>query len=266
MQVGLGEPVALREAGVAQAERPVDQPAEQFLVAAAGGGLGHQRDGDVVGVGVPVAAAGGEEQALVGDVVEQVPGVEDVVRVGRDDGAEGRGVAVVRQPAGVLEELAECHGRPGRREVGEALPEGVVQAEGPAVDQPERDGAAERLGDAGDPHVVVGARCARLPHLGDTGAVDLRAVAAPEDRDGTGRPASGAHQLVEPVLERGRAVGAAARLGVGGDEGDQRRRREQGGGAPARPVEASGWERASGHGTDLQVGRGRPGGLGLPAA
>lgn len=112
VHVRLGHLVALREARVAQAERPVDEPSQQLLVALAGRRLGHQRDRDVVGVRVLVPRSRPEQQWVTGHVVEQPARVEVVVRIGGEDLDELGTLRVVGQSAGVVQQLAQCHGVP----------------------------------------------------------------------------------------------------------------------------------------------------------
>lgn len=101
----------------------------------------------------------------------------------------------------MLEELAQRHRVPGLGLVGKALADGVVEGEQALVDELEGYGSAERLGDAGDAHVVVGVRSATGRDVADPGRVHLRTVAAGEQGDRPGWAVVLGDQPVELPLE-----------------------------------------------------------------
>lgn len=164
----------------------------------------------------------------------------------------------------MLEELAQRHRVPGLGLVGQALADGVVEGEQALVDELEGDGSAERLGDAGDAHVVVGVRRATGRDVADSGRVHLRTVAPGEQGDHPGRAVLLGDQPVELPLEAlVVALGAVARAGVTGRLRGLQQPSERGGGQDGGGQ--SGAEAApAGAGTGRHVrgswcARGRPG-------
>ena len=126
----------------------------------------------------------GESQRLVGDVIEKAAGLEEAAGVRREFLEEAGGLGVVRQPAGMIQKVPERDIAPCCRELGESFANGVIQAELLAVDQTQGDSSAERLGNAGDAHMVVGSWAEAGVEVGGSCSVDFRSVAMPQDDDG----------------------------------------------------------------------------------
>ncbi|GAA3066482.1 hypothetical protein GCM10020254_07570 [Streptomyces goshikiensis] len=147
--------------------------------------------------------------------------------VGGEDGHELGVGGVVGQAAGVRQELAQRHRAPGSRLSGQPVGDGVVEGQPALVDEPEGDGAAERLGDAGDPHVVVRARRTAGGDVADAGGVHLRTVAPREQGDHPGRAVVLGDEPVELALQ---ALVVPRRAAVGSLRGLEQRRAEHGGG------------------------------------
>ena len=131
-------------------------------VGLAGDRFGDQADDDVVGVRVLVVRAGGELERVGADPADDLLRRDVAAGVGFDLFGEALGLGVVGHAAGVVEHLPHGHRAPGRRHPGEPLADRVVEAELAGLDEVQRDGAAEGLGDAGDPHVVGRPRRLRL--------------------------------------------------------------------------------------------------------
>ena len=106
-----------------------------------------------------------------------------------------------------------------RTDIGVEIEQG--SSELPAL-RVERDGAAERLGDARDPHVVAGARLPPPRHVPAPDPDHRRASAAVKGRDRTRWPTFRRDEAFEPATDLDRA---RAGLRRGGD----RQQGEQGG-------------------------------------
>ena len=166
--------------------------AERLLVRRAGGGLDHQADRDVVGVRVPVLGSRREVERLVRHEREQRRGWRRHRERPGHRLAERLALREVRKAARVAQQLAKRHRMPGRRLTRQPLPDGVVEREHTVVDERQRDGSAERLRDARDPHVVVLPRPARIADRGDSERVHAErpSRAARSRSRSAGRPAS----------------------------------------------------------------------------
>src|SRR5690606_10887910 len=100
----------------------------------------------------------------------------------------------------------------------------VVETERAAVDEGEYHRRVERLGRAGDAHVVVDARSATGLQVGDPGPHHAAVAVAPEHGDHAGRTSGAVHELLDLLPE----ASAVVRFGRGGGAG---RPRAQGGDA-----------------------------------
>ena len=138
---------------------------------------------------------------MLGDVIEKAAGVEESAGVRREFLDEARRLEVVRQPAGMVQKLPERDIAPCRRELGESFANGVVQAELLAVDQTQGDGSAERLGDAGDAHMVVGTWAEAGVEVGDSCSVDFCLVAMQQHDDGARRATWRTDQLLQKLAQ-----------------------------------------------------------------
>ena len=78
-----------------------------------------------------------------------------------------------------------------------------LEVEFPGADEVERDGAAEGLADAGDPHVVARSRRPPAPDVGPARAHHGQLAAAVQGGDRPGWTARGRDQLLEPALKLG---------------------------------------------------------------
>ncbi len=163
---GPRHPHGARQARLPQPERPEDAPAQQAPVGASGDALGDERDDDVVGVRVAVARAGPEVQSLVRDPRDDPGRRDERPGVRPEVPHEALGLRVVREPAGVIEHLADRHAPPRRGEVGPPARDRVVEAQPPVAHELQGDRAPEGLRDARDAHVVRRARRAAGAHVG----------------------------------------------------------------------------------------------------
>jgi hypothetical protein len=117
----------------------------------------------------------------------------------------------------VVEHLAHGHRAPGCRHPAESLGDRVVEPEPAGANQVERHRAAERLGDAGDPHVVGGLRRSRSLDVGSPRPQHGQLAVAVHRRDRSRRSALRRDQPLEPALD----------VGCTGGRGRSRRREAQ---------------------------------------
>lgn len=122
---------------------------------------------------------------------------------------------VIRETAGVVQQLGQGHRAPRLRHRRQHFADRAVESELARLDEVERDGAAERLGDGGDPHVVGGARLRRLVDVGHAGAERGQLAVPVQRRDRSRRTAGRFGQLFEPRLDFG--VGRLCRGDAGTD-------------------------------------------------
>ena len=105
---------------------------------------------------------------------------------------------VVGQPTDVAEHLADRHGRPRGRQPRGALADRVVQTEQALLHQVQRDRPAERLGDAGDAHVLPGPGRAAPRGVRPPRAQDRRVPVAVQGGDRARRAALAATSRCRP--------------------------------------------------------------------
>jgi hypothetical protein len=110
--------------------------------------------------------------------------------------------AVVRDPARVVQQLAQRDARPLARQVGPPFPDRVLEAEHLACDQGERRRAVERLGHTRQPHVVVDAKTCAGPDICDAGADHPTIVASLDHEDDTERTVCLRGEFGRGVLHR----------------------------------------------------------------
>ncbi len=101
----------------------------------------------------------------------------------------------------MVEQLSQRHVRPGVGEVGKAFADRVVEREHSVVDERERGGTAERLGHAGDTHVVIGRRRVIGADLGDPNPEHVPIRTRLHDGDRAGWPARHRNQFSQRQLE-----------------------------------------------------------------
>ena len=114
------------EAGLRQPERPVDLLLELLFVRLTGRVLDHQTYGDVVRVGVLVPRTRLENQRLILHVGEELSGPRRILGAVPQRRQEILIFSEVGQPAGVVEELAECDLVPGLWQARQTLADRVV--------------------------------------------------------------------------------------------------------------------------------------------
>jgi hypothetical protein len=98
---------------------------------------------------------GVNSQGLVADQAEQELGRDRCLGVRPRLRLPRGALGVVRNPARVLEELAQRDRGPRGGLIQQDLPDRAVGRQAPVVDELERDGAAERLRGTGGPQVIV---------------------------------------------------------------------------------------------------------------
>lgn len=164
--------------------------------------LDHEPDDDVVRVGVGIFRTGLEDRLRLLDVRQELD------RRRRDEERPEQCVderfllAEVRDPAGVVQQLAQRDVLPLARQVGPPSPDRVLEAEHPARDQGQRRRTVKRLGHARQPHVVVDAKTCVGLDIRDAGADHPTIVASLDHDDDTGRAIGLRHEFGRGVLHR----------------------------------------------------------------
>jgi len=144
-----------------------------------------------------------EVERLVGDVGQERGGRHRPSRIVGELVDELPAHGELGQPGGVLQRLAQRHLPPRRRELGQALGDRVVERELAALDERERRGAVERLGDAGDAPGVVGLDLRVGVEVGLALVEDLGLRPALHLRVGAGRALRRGDQGAQPAVQCG---------------------------------------------------------------
>ena len=144
---------------------------------------------------------GGNSKGLVGDEAERELRRDRRLGVHPHEVLPGIALREARNPARVLEELAQRHRAPRGGLIRQDLRDRAVERQAPVVDEPERDGAVERLPVTGGPQVIVAVDRSAAFDVAHTRPQEVDPSAPLHQRRRSRRALFELHQLVELPIQ-----------------------------------------------------------------